>query len=65
MSKEFEGERRVLTTRIELLQKTVKERREQITKLSAQLEKSYQKVEDIAVKAIDGSSFRGFRSGTK
>ncbi|HRR42164.1 MAG TPA: hypothetical protein P5244_13090 [Syntrophales bacterium] len=29
---------------------------EQVAKLSAQLEKSYQKVEDIAVKAIEGSS---------
>ena len=56
MNKEFEGERGVLTTRIESLEKTVKEQREQITKLSGQLEKSYQKVEDIAVKAIDGSS---------
>jgi len=56
MNKEFEGERRVLTTRIESLEKTVKGQSEQIAKLSAQLEKSYQKVEDIAVKAIDGSS---------
>jgi len=56
MNKEFEGERRVLSTRIESLEKTVKGQSEQIAKLSAQLEKSYQKVEDIAVKAIDGSS---------
>jgi len=56
MNKEFEGERGVLTTRIESLEKTVKRQSEQIAKLSAQLENSYQKVEDIAVKAIDGSS---------
>jgi len=56
LNKEFEGEQRVLTTRIESLEKTVKEQTEQISKLSGQLEKSYQKVEDIAVKAIDGSS---------
>jgi len=56
MNKEFEGEKGVLTTRIESLEKTVKGQSEQIAKLSAQLEKSYQKVEDIAVKAIDGSS---------
>lgn len=56
LNKEFEGERGVLTTRIEALEKTVKEQSEQISKLSGQLEKSYQKVEDIAVKAIDGSS---------
>ena len=56
MNKEFEGEKGVFTTRIESLEKTVKGQSEQIAKLSAQLEKSYQKVEDIAVKAIDGSS---------
>lgn len=56
INKEFEGERRVLTTRIESFEKTVKEQTEQISKLSGQLEKSYQKVEDIAVKAIEGSS---------
>ncbi|MEA1936220.1 MAG: hypothetical protein U9M96_05340 [Thermodesulfobacteriota bacterium] len=56
LSKEFEGERGVFTTRIESLEKTVKEQSEQIAKLSGQLEKSYQKVEDIAVKAIEGSS---------
>jgi len=56
LNKEFEGERGVLTTRIESLEKTVKEQSEQTSKLSGQLEKSYQKVEDIAVKAIEGSS---------
>jgi len=56
LNKEFEGERGVLTTRIESLEKAVKEQSEQIAKLSGQLEKSYQKVEDIAVKAIEGSS---------
>jgi len=54
--KEFDGERNVLTTRIESLEKTVKEQGEQIVKLSGQLENSYQKVQDIAVKAIEGSS---------
>jgi len=56
LNKEFEGEKGVLTTGIESLEKTVKGQSEQIAKLSGQLEKSYQKVEDIAVKAIDGSS---------
>ena len=54
--KEFDGERNVLTTRIESLEKSVKEQGEQIVKLSGQLESSYQKVQDIAVKAIEGSS---------
>lgn len=56
LNKEFEGERRVLTTQIQAFEKTAKEQSEQISKLSEQLEKSYQKVEDIAVKAIDSSS---------
>jgi hypothetical protein len=34
----------------------VKEQHEQITKLTQQLEKSYQKVEDIAVKAVQSAS---------
>ena len=54
--KEFDGERNVLTTRIESFEKRVKEQDEQIAKLSGQLENSYQKVQDIAVKAIEGPS---------
>ena len=56
MKKEFEGERNVLRTRIESLEKTAKEQYDQITKLSQQLEKSYQKVEEMAVKALETSS---------
>ena len=56
VKKEFVGERNVLTTRIESLEKTVKEQSEQIAKLSQQLEKAYQQVQDIAVKTIEGSS---------
>ena len=54
--KEFDGERNVLTTRIESLEKTVKEQSGQIANLSGQLEKAYQKVQDIAVKSVEGSS---------
>ena len=50
------GEKNVLTTRIESLEKTVKEQSEQITRLTQQLEKAYQQVQDIAVKTIEGSS---------
>lgn len=61
LRKEFEGDRSVLSTRIESLEKTVKDQAEQITKLSQQLELAYQKVQDIAVKAIEGSSeFKSF-----
>lgn len=56
ISKEFEGERNVLKTRIESLEKTVKEQSSQISNLSGQLEKSYQKVQDIAIKSVEGSS---------
>jgi len=54
--KEFMGERNVLTTRIESLEKIGKEQSEQIAKFSQQLEKAYQQVQDIAVKTIEGSS---------
>ncbi len=54
--KEFIGERNVLTTRIESLEKIVKEQSEQIAKLTQQLEKAYQQVQEIAVKTIEGSS---------
>lgn len=54
--KEFEGERKVLSTRIQSLEQMLKEQSEQIAKLSQQLERSYSQVQDIAVKAIDGSA---------
>ena len=54
--REFIGERNVLTTRMESLEKIVKEQSEQISKLTQQLEKAYQQVQDIAVKTIEGSS---------
>jgi hypothetical protein len=56
VKKEFMGERNVLTTRIESLEKIGKEQSEQIAKFSQQLEKAYQQVQDIAVKTIEGSS---------
>ena len=56
LRKEFDGERNVLNTRIDSAEKTVKEQGDQIAKLSLQMEKAYQKVQDIAVKAIEGSS---------
>ena len=54
--KEFAGERNVLTTRIESLEKTVKEQSERMVKLNQQLEKAYQQVQDVAVKTIEGAS---------
>jgi hypothetical protein len=54
--KGFEGERNVLNTRVEALEKTVTEQTDRIAKLSQQLEAAYQKVQDIAVKTVEGSS---------
>lgn len=56
LTKEFDGERNVLNTRIESLEKTVTEQNEQITRLLQQVEKSYSQVQDIAIKAIEGTS---------
>jgi len=46
----------MLITRIEALEKTNKEQSERIQNLTQQLEKAYQKVQDIAVKAVEGSA---------
>jgi HD-GYP domain-containing protein (c-di-GMP phosphodiesterase class II) len=54
--KEFEGKQNVLTTRIGSLESVVKEQSEQLTRATKQLELAYQKVQDIAEKAIEGSS---------
>ncbi len=56
LKKEYDGDRNVLTTRIESLEQMVKEQSDRIGKLSQQLEAAYQKVQGIAEKAIDGSS---------
>ena len=56
LKKEFDGERNVLKTRVEGLDKTLKDQHEQIARLSAQLEKAYQKIEDVAVKTIEGAA---------
>ncbi len=54
LRKEYEGETRVLQSRIESLQLTVKEQQAQIARLSTQIEKSYGQVQEIAVKALEG-----------
>lgn len=56
LRKEHEGERNVLATRIEAMDRLVKDLTAQNSKLAAQAEAAYQKVQDIAEKAIDGSS---------
>lgn len=55
MKKEHEGERNVLKTRIKSMEKTVKEQSEQLARFSQQLEAAYQKVQDIAIKTVEGA----------
>jgi len=55
LRKGFEGEQKVLQSRIESLQQTAKEQQQQVARLSTQIEKSYGQVQEIAVKAIEGS----------
>jgi len=56
LTREFNGERNVLNAKIESLEKSLKEQNIQLAKISQQLEKSYGQVQDIAMKAIEGSS---------
>jgi hypothetical protein len=56
LRKEGEGERNVFAARTEALEKMNKDLSDQGTKLSKQLEAAYQKVQEIAEKAIEGSS---------
>jgi hypothetical protein len=54
LKKTMEGEKNVLVSQIESLDRLTKDQKEQIARLSQQLEKAYQKVEDIAVKSVGG-----------
>ena len=56
LKREFAGERNVLTTRIHLLEQTVKEQADHITRLQDRSDKAYGQVQDIAVRAIEGSA---------
>lgn len=52
MKKGFEGEKNVLQTRIDALEKQVKIQERQINELAEQLNNAYGKVQDIAIRAI-------------
>jgi len=56
LKKEFEGDKNVLSTRIESFEKLVKDLSEQNAKLSRQLEAAYQKVQEIAEKTVESAS---------
>lgn len=55
LQKQFEGERNVLATRIEALEKAVKDLVEQNSRLNKQLDAAYLKVQDIAEKTIESA----------
>jgi len=56
MQKEFLGENNVLKTKIEALERTVNEQSKQIVQLTQKLEGAYGKVQDIAVKTVEGAA---------
>lgn len=56
LQKEFDGEKNVLMTKIASLEAVVKEQAARIAKLNEQIEKSYTQVQEIAVKAVEGSA---------
>jgi hypothetical protein len=56
LRKEFEGQKNVLSTRLESLERVAKEQAEQNARLARQHETAYQKVQEIAEKAIEGSA---------
>ncbi len=56
LHKQFEGERNVLATRNEALERANKDLLAANTKLGQQLEAAYQKVQEIAEKTVEGSS---------
>ncbi|MHB1033715.1 MAG: hypothetical protein ACYC35_01215 [Pirellulales bacterium] len=56
LRRELEGEKNVLATKIAALERTVKEQAEQLGRLEQQAEKAYAQVQEIAVRAIEGSA---------
>jgi hypothetical protein len=56
LRKEFEGERNVLTTRIQSLEQTCKDFQARNEKLTQQTEAAYKKIQEIAEKSIEGAS---------
>ncbi len=58
LAKGFEGERNVLTAKISAFETLIAEQIKQIDKLNLQQERAYEKVQDIANKAVSGASER-------
>jgi phage-related minor tail protein len=62
LKKEFEGERNVLQGRIEALENLTRNQEKHIATLTSQQEKAYEKVQEIASKAVSsaGERFAGW-----
>jgi hypothetical protein len=56
LKQEFEGQKNVQSTRITSLERQVQEQSERMAKLLEQAEKAYSQVQEIAVRAIEGSA---------
>lgn len=56
LRRELEGEKNVLATKIAALERTTQEQAEQLARLEQQAEKAYAQVQEIAVRAIEGSA---------
>ena len=52
----LEGEKNVLATKIAASERTIQEQAEQLARLEQQAEKAYAQVQEIAVRAIEGSA---------
>jgi hypothetical protein len=56
LRRELEGEKNVFATKIAALERMVQEQAEQLVRLEQQAEKAYAQVQEIAVRAIEGSA---------
>ena len=56
LRRQLEGEKNVLAAKIAGLERSVAEQDEQITRLEQQAEKAYAQIQEIAVRAIEGSA---------
>ena len=56
LRRQLEGEKNVMAAKIAALERTVKDQAEQLTRLEQQAEKAYAQVQEIAVRAIEGSA---------
>ena len=65
LTSQFVGERNVLNAKMQSLEQTAKDQSDRIAQLSKQLEMAYQKVQEIAEKAIEGSSNSKYLSELK